>query len=71
MKVLSAARRRFMKIVKDPSFFACRAEVSGDIWQVLVRLMDVHQLHGNLALTPGVPRLTAVLYARQHINKCK
>ena len=42
----------------------------------LVRLgdllfMDVHQLHGNLPLTPGVPRLTAVLYARQNINKCR
>jgi hypothetical protein len=33
--------------------------------------MDVHQLHGNLPLTPGVPRLTAVFYARQNINKCK
>jgi hypothetical protein len=36
-----------------------------------VLFMDVHQLHGNLPLTPGVPRLTAVLYARQNINKCK
>jgi hypothetical protein len=33
--------------------------------------MDVHQLHGNLALTPGVPRLTAVLYARAKIHLCR
>jgi hypothetical protein len=33
--------------------------------------MGVHQLHGNLPLTPGVPGLTAVLYARVAINRCK
>jgi hypothetical protein len=43
MKALSAARRRFMKIIKDPSLFACRAEVSGDIWKVLVRLNELGQ----------------------------
>ena len=35
------------------------------------RLMNVHHMHGNLALTVGGTRLTAVLYARQHINKCR
>ena len=33
-------------------------------------LMNVHQLHGNLPLTLGGTRLTAVLYARQNIHKC-
>ena len=33
--------------------------------------MDVHQLHGNLPLTPGVPRLTGVFYARAKIHLCK
>jgi hypothetical protein len=33
-------------------------------------LMNVHHLHGNLPLTVGGTRLTAVLYAREHINKC-
>src|ERR1700681_3699772 len=41
MNVLSAVRRRFMKIIKDPSLFACRAETSGDIWKVLVRLYEL------------------------------
>ena len=36
-----------------------------------ILFMDVHQLHGNLALTPGVPRLTAVPYAREKIHLCK
>ncbi len=35
-----------------------------------VLLMNVHHLHGNLALTLGGTRLTAVLYARRHIDKC-
>jgi hypothetical protein len=34
-------------------------------------LMNVHHLHGNLPLTPGGTRLTAVLYAREHINDCR
>jgi len=33
-------------------------------------LMNVHHMHGNLELTVGGTRLTAVLYARQHIDKC-
>ena len=33
-------------------------------------LMNVHHLHGNLALTIGGTRLTAVFYARQRIDKC-
>jgi hypothetical protein len=42
---------------------------------VLVRptdclLMNVHHMHGNLPLTVGGTRLTAVLYARQNIDKC-
>jgi hypothetical protein len=32
--------------------------------------MNVHALHGNLALN-GKERLTAVLYARENINKCR
>jgi len=36
-----------------------------------VLLMDVHHMHGNLPLTLGGTRLTAVLYAREHIDKCK
>jgi hypothetical protein len=36
-----------------------------------VLLMDVHHMHGNLPLTSGGTRLTAVLYARENINKCK
>jgi hypothetical protein len=32
--------------------------------------MNVHALHGNLPLTEGKERLTAVLYAREKINKC-
>jgi hypothetical protein len=35
-----------------------------------VLLMNVHHMHGNLPLTPGGTRLTAVLYARQHIDEC-
>jgi hypothetical protein len=35
-----------------------------------VLLMDVHHMHGNLPLTVGGTRLTAVLYARQNIDKC-
>jgi hypothetical protein len=34
-------------------------------------LMNVHHLHGNLPLTFGGTRLTAVLYARQNIDKCR
>lgn len=34
-------------------------------------LMNVHRLHGNLPLTLGGTRLTAVLYARQRIDKCR
>jgi hypothetical protein len=34
-------------------------------------LMNVHHMHGNLKLTVGGTRLTAVLYARQHIDKCR
>jgi hypothetical protein len=33
-------------------------------------LMNVHHMHGNLPLTSGGIRLTAVLYARQNIDKC-
>jgi len=33
-------------------------------------LMDVHQMHGNLPLTAGGTRSTAVLYAREHLDKC-
>ena len=33
-------------------------------------LMNVHHMHGNLPLTFGGIRLTAVLYARQNIHKC-
>lgn len=33
-------------------------------------LMNVHHMHGNLPLTVGGTRLTAVLYAREHINDC-
>lgn len=33
-------------------------------------LMNVHHMHGNLKLTVGGARLTAVLYARQHIDEC-
>ncbi len=33
-------------------------------------LMNVHHLHGNLPLTVGGTRFTAVLYARQNIDKC-
>lgn len=36
-----------------------------------VLLMDVHHMHGNLPLTSGGTRLTAVLYAREKIYKCK
>jgi hypothetical protein len=32
--------------------------------------MNVHHMHGNLPLTVGGTRLTAVLYARELINKC-
>ena len=35
-----------------------------------VLLMNVHALHGNLPLTEGQERLTAVLYAREKIDKC-
>jgi len=35
-----------------------------------VLLMNVHHLHGNLPLTVGGTRLTAVLYAREHMDKC-
>jgi hypothetical protein len=34
-----------------------------------ILFMNVHALHGNLALN-GKERLTAVLYARENINKC-
>jgi hypothetical protein len=34
-------------------------------------LMNVHHMHGNMPLTAGGTRLTAVLYARQHIDKCR
>src|ERR1700680_1879952 len=34
-------------------------------------LMDVHHMHGNRPLTFGGKRLTAVLYARQNIHKCR
>lgn len=34
-------------------------------------LMNVHHMHGNLPLTVGGTRLTAVLYARQNIDKCQ
>jgi len=34
-------------------------------------LMNVHRPHGNLPLKVGGARLTAVLYARQKINKCR
>jgi hypothetical protein len=33
-------------------------------------LMNVHHMHGNLPLTVGGVRLTAVLYARERINQC-
>jgi hypothetical protein len=33
-------------------------------------LMNVHHMHGNLPLTVGGTRLTAVLYARQNIDEC-
>jgi len=33
-------------------------------------LMDVHHMHGNMPLTFGGTRLTAVLYAREGINDC-
>jgi hypothetical protein len=33
-------------------------------------LMNVHHMHGNLPLTVGGTRLTAVLYARQDIDDC-
>jgi hypothetical protein len=33
-------------------------------------LMNVHHMHGNLELTAGGTRLTEVLYAREHIDKC-
>jgi hypothetical protein len=36
-----------------------------------VLLMNVHDLHGNLPLTFGGTRLTAVLYARERIHECK
>src|SRR5712692_139983 len=35
-----------------------------------VLFMNVHALHGNLALTPGKERLTTVLYAREKLHKC-
>lgn len=35
-----------------------------------VLFMNVHALHGNLPLTQGQQRLTAVLYAREKIDKC-
>ena len=35
-----------------------------------VLLMNVHHMHGNLPLTVGGTRLTAVLYAREGINNC-
>jgi len=34
-------------------------------------LMNVHHMHGNLPLTQGGTRLTAVLYARECINRCR
>ncbi len=34
-------------------------------------LMNVHHMHGNLPLTVNGTRLTAVLYARQRIDKCR
>lgn len=36
-----------------------------------VLLMNVHHLHGNLPLTIGGTRLTAVLYARERIDRCQ
>jgi hypothetical protein len=33
-------------------------------------LMNVHHMHGNMPLTLGGERLTAVLYARERINEC-
>jgi hypothetical protein len=36
-----------------------------------ILFMDVHQLHGNLPLTPGKPRLTQVLYAKERIHLCR
>ena len=33
-------------------------------------LMNVHHMHGNLPLTFGGTRLTAVLYARQKMHEC-
>ena len=33
-------------------------------------LMNVHHMHGNLPLTAGGVRLTAVLYARERIDQC-
>ena len=35
-----------------------------------VLFMNVHALHGNLALTPGKERLTTVLYARENLHEC-
>jgi hypothetical protein len=35
-----------------------------------VLLMNVHHLHGNLPLTVGGTRLTAVLYAREGLDDC-
>lgn len=34
-------------------------------------LMNVHHMHGNLPLTVGGTRLTAVLYARERMDKCR
>jgi hypothetical protein len=36
-----------------------------------VLFMNVHTLHGNLPLTEGKERLTAVLYARQFMHQCE
>jgi hypothetical protein len=33
-------------------------------------LMNVHHMHGNLPLTMGGIRLTAVLYAREKMHEC-
>ena len=35
-----------------------------------ILFMNVHALHGNLALTEGKERLTTVLYARENLHKC-
>jgi len=32
--------------------------------------MNVHEMHGNMPLTPGGERLTCVLYAREHLDEC-